>query len=94
MYVALSNKKHPCQKSIKTKFMKITFIPENVALKYEKKNYVPDLLPPFFEQFQYNVVQPYKQTCTELLFAPFQNVDFAPFELFFEYQSHNPIRGV
>ena len=56
--------------------------------------YVPDLLPPFSEQFQYNVVQPYKQTCTELLSAPFQNVDFAPFELFFEYQSHNPIRGV
>ena len=59
-----------------------------------EKNYIPDLLPPFFAQFQYNVVQPYKQTCTELLFAPFQNVDFAPFELFFEYQSHNPIRGV
>ena len=71
------------------------FSRENLAIKYKKKiNYVPDLLPPFFEQFQYNVVQPYKQTCTELLFAPFQNVDFAPFELFFEYQSHNPIRGV
>ena len=67
---------------------------EKFGFKIREKKSIPDLLPPFFEQFQYNVVQPYKQTCTELLFAPFQNVDFAPFELFFEYQSHNPIRGV
>lgn len=42
-------------------------------------------------KFQYNVQRPDKRTGIELPFVQVLIFEIAPFELFLEYQSHNPI---